>query len=472
MIQPIGRGGSLRGSTLAGLAASSTLLAVASWFLLVPAAPPGASRVTLTGGNAAGLRHRIAQHLASLTSAEKFQVTVQPTDGSVAALDAVLRGEVDLALVQGGLKQPGGGRIGQVMSLQVEPLHLLVEQSIPASTDPLATLRGKSVAVGSGGSGTEALATEVMRLAGYRAGRDYNASGLSYQQIGDAIDREEPLPAAIWTLSSLPSPIATRLIRERNYRLVDLPLSEAFAAAAWLDNENSPVAFQRIVQAQIPARVYRVDPPAPDHDVLTIGTRLLLVARDDLPAQRIRPVVDAIVRSDRFGLRQSLPSVEELHRSSEYPLHPATEAYLRRRQPVSSGDLIAVTEQCLAIAGAVFGGGLFFWQAVALVRRRRRDRQFLDCIEKVVTIDDLVVRYETGGSVGVEDLVRAQRELAQIKAQMIAQFRSGQIEGADALSAVLKHAGDAGENLTRLILHERRGPGGDSPPTANRSPSG
>lgn len=52
------------------------------------------------------------------------------------------------------------------------------------------------------------------------------------------------------------------------------------------------------------------------------------------------------------------------------------------------------------------------------------------------------------------ELERLQEELGQIKKELIERHRDGYQEGADMLSVFLKHANDASELITRIVLHE------------------
>lgn len=148
-------------------------------------------------------------------------------------------------------------------------------------------------------------------------------------------------------------------------------------------------------------------------------------------------------------------SISLLQNSPEFELHTGSAAYLRKKTPIITEEVVALTEQLLAILGTVSGALLFVWQGVLFCRRRRRDRQFLSCIERVSEIEHRAMRYESDEEMTVDDLIRLQSELNAIKNDMIEQFQSGDIDGADTLSGFLMHVNDANENLTRMILHDR-----------------
>jgi hypothetical protein len=193
----------------------------------------------------------------------------------------------------------------------------------------------------------------------------------------------------------------------------------------------------------------------PQQPIRTLGTRLHLVAHRDTPADAVERMIDAIYNSSFAAASEPPLSVNLLQTSPEFELHVGAASYLERKTPIITEQVVELTEQVLAILGTVCGAGLFVWQAMLFLRRRRRDRQFLHCIERVGEIEHRALQYERDDAMTVEDLVQLQHELNQIKTEMIRQFQNGDIDGADTLSGFLMHVNDANENLTRMILHER-----------------
>ncbi len=101
-------------------------------------------RLRLTAGQAEGIRNRIAQELRREAARRHLVIDLRPTAGSQEALHALEAGQVDVALVQGGLEMQGSPVLRQVAGLHVDPLHLLVKQEIHREIDGgLAGLRGK-----------------------------------------------------------------------------------------------------------------------------------------------------------------------------------------------------------------------------------------------------------------------------------------------------------------------------------------
>jgi hypothetical protein len=86
-------------------------------------------------------------------------VELRRTAGSVENLERLLRGEVDVAFVQGGtypLVKDADGRLRGMAALYHEPPWIFYRGK--PVTDNLGALAGRRIAVGAPGSGTEAIA--------------------------------------------------------------------------------------------------------------------------------------------------------------------------------------------------------------------------------------------------------------------------------------------------------------------------
>lgn len=430
---------------------------------------PRSHSLTLTGGSAEGLRHEIANSLSRFATPQGVLLDVTPTPGSRDALRRVNQGQLDLALTQGGLPNDSYANIRQVAVLHIEPVHLLVK---PTDDEPddldhytLAALADRwrdkadlTINVSTKGSGTNALANGILNFFGLQAGLDYQQTTLSYSELMDPERQASDLPDAVFTVSSIPSPVARYLITQHAFRPVELPVADAFRID-WSPKVQDPdlvrVDRQRIVEATIPAFTYQVSPAVPAVPIETIGTRLHLVAHVSTPDAAIERVLDSIYDSPLASASEPPLTLSLLQSSAEYELHSGAASYLQKKTPIITEHVVELTEQVLAILGSVFAGVLFMWQGMLFFRRRRRDRQFLHCIERVGQIEQRALEFESDPEMGVDDLLELQSELNQIKVDMITQFQRGHIDGADTLSSFLMHVNDANENLVRTILHER-----------------
>jgi len=442
-------------------------------YLLWPSSRTQVHQVTITAGSEQGLRHSIALALSDLVRPSRVIMNVEPTKGSSDALNRLNDGDFEFALAQGGLNHWEHQDVRQVAVLHIEPLHLLVKASVTPEGDlpghfelaeMLSTLNSpKPLTINTStlGSGTNILATDLLNFFGLVAGKDYIASHESYEELLAPGRELKSMPDVVFTVSSLPSPVAKYLISQRGYRPVELAVADAFRID-WTPGQQltkvgaRSVHRRRIVNATIPQITYQANPPVPKSPIQTLGTRLHLVAHKDTPDAVVEEIIDLIYNSSVAGMTEPPLTLNLMQTAAEFPLHHGAQVYLEKKTPIITERVVEMTEQVLAILGTICGACLFAWQGMLFVRRRRRDRQFLSCVERVGEIENRALQYERKDSMTVYDLVRLQDELNAIKKDMISQFQSGDIEGADTLSGFLMHINDATENLARLILHERQ----------------
>ena len=429
--------------------------------------------LSISAGSSAGLRSRFIDLLsdgfarAEQTDESKgrLELTIrrQPTEGSVDSLRRVDSGQLDLAFVQGGLPADSYASVRQVATLHLEPLHLLVKASLYEETkDHLGALRGKTINVSSPGSGTYLLSKQVLRFAGL-GDRDFEERNLGYAQLIESHKDVESLPDAVFLVSSLPSPVAEYLISEFDYRLVPLPFSVPIRRT-WLAQYRSAgagaqddlvQALRRVDRFEIPALTYQIDPPRPAKPTETIGTRMNLVAGKHVASDVVAEIAQAVYETEFARATEQKLRWDELGELAEFPLHEGAKTYLTGKQPLATRQVIEITEQLVGILGAGIGTWLFLWQWLRRMRMRRKDAEFVSCIERVVQIENEALSYEDDAEVPIQKLQEMQEELSEIKTKLIERYRDGYLEGTEMLSSFLKHANDASELISRIVLQSK-----------------
>jgi TRAP-type uncharacterized transport system substrate-binding protein len=452
-------------------AASFFVLAVAVGLYVYFANPTSFDQVlTITGGSSGGLRSQIARRLSVEAGKQGLRLRVVESEGSKQALDRVERGLLDIALVQGGIDPAPHPHIRQLAALHIEPLHLLVKPELARPVRAqLAALRGKTVNLSTPGSGTHDLALEVLRFAGLRPAAgdgpgDVRVSTAGYRELEAQIDRGV-LPDAVFTVSDLPSPIVRHLVARKLYQLIPLPFGEAFALDSFGESggtedadakrKREEVARFRIYPTLIPAFTYGVEPPTPSEALPTFGPRLLLVARESVPARAVRRVLEAIFSSEfaQYYRPPLDPSLLEL--APEYPWHAGTEEYREYHKPMLAGEVVDLLEKATSLAGAVAGAVFFLWQWMRQYYRRKRELGFESYMVKVAAIEQKALDLELGAMLDLRELLRLQVDLSRLKNEALSRFAEGNLEGEALISGFVAHVNDARNYLTRLILHER-----------------
>ena len=188
--------------------------------------PPPPKEIRFATGPEGSFYETTAKLYSEQLAQEKIQTRAIATPGSVENLRLLARGEADVALVQGGLASeesyPG---IVAVAGVFYEPVWLLVRASLRGPTR-IAELRGRRIAIGPEGSGTRALARQIL-AANEIDGAPTVLSDLTGQQAREALERGE-IDAAFFVVAE-PSPGMIALVANGTARLLPFPHAEAYA---------------------------------------------------------------------------------------------------------------------------------------------------------------------------------------------------------------------------------------------------
>ena len=177
----------------------------------------------ISAGSAEGARHQIAERLRAAASEHGLELEVVPCDGSEDALDQVNDGRLDLALVQGGLSFGDRHAVRQAATLHLEPLHLLVRE-YEGRSPVFGSLKGKRINTSKGNSGTSTLSLELLDFVGLERSEVL----LMEFGYGDLLNLPPgELPEAVFMVSTVPSPVAKRLVSDHNYELAEIPFASS-----------------------------------------------------------------------------------------------------------------------------------------------------------------------------------------------------------------------------------------------------
>jgi TRAP-type uncharacterized transport system substrate-binding protein len=418
----------------------------------------------ITGGKAPGPRHRIARLLRSEAFPGGVDLTISELPGSIEALDEVNDQRVEVALVQGAIDSRRWTNLRQVAALYVEPLQLVVRSELVVEAEAnLRALQGHSINLGEVGSGSNALAREVLAFVGL-GDKDYTAGTLSHRELL-AIEDRERLPDALMTVSSLPTPVVGHLVAKWGYRLVPLRFGEAFVLedlGRKADNPRGDRSGPRAVinrahlhETSIPEYTYGVNPAVPAARLATFGARVLVVAHREVPAEAVRRLLEAIFLGKFAQVARPPLDPSLLGLPAEFPLHEGTVEFLQRNKPMVADDAMQFLVNTTSLTGAVLGGLFVTWQSVQRWYRKRREQGFEFYLLKVTEVERRALQHELAAQLDLPALVALQADLGRIKDEAIRRFTRGELEGEGLMSGFLTHANDARDYLARLILHAR-----------------
>lgn len=126
---------------------------------LIP--PPIPDSITIATGSEEGNYYRVAQAYANYLSDHGVTLKVKATAGSVENLQLLSSGEVDLAIVQGGVRAAvDTDSLESLGSLYLEPIWLFYQPQL--ELERLADLSGLRISVGAQGSGTQPVVEDLL----------------------------------------------------------------------------------------------------------------------------------------------------------------------------------------------------------------------------------------------------------------------------------------------------------------------
>lgn len=250
-------------------------------YRFVRPAPPDS--FVISTGNEGGAYHLFAQRYRALLAKEKIKVVLRPSSGSVENLRLLTNNTsgVDVALVQGGVTQHDQEyRVLSIAAIYYEPLWIFYRDSHELTK--LTQLLGKRIAAGAEGSGTRALALNVMEAGGaLRA--DTPLLPLASMAAADALIAGR-LDAAMFVMAP-DSPIVQKLLRAPGVRLMNLSHADALARR-----------FPYLFALDLPRGIIDIGDDIPSTTIRMVATTAHLVVREDFHPALVSALLQAATK--------------------------------------------------------------------------------------------------------------------------------------------------------------------------------
>ena len=246
------------------LGAAALILGAAG--ALLRTMPP--STITMATGSEGGTYHEVGKFYRNILAQSGVELQLVPTDGAVENL-ALLRdphSDVSVALVQGGNARQGDADLVESLgTLFYEPLWLFYRRELhPLDID---SLHGRKVSIGPHGSGTHALALDLLR----RSGADRQAAELL--ALGTQATEEKLLNGEIdvaMMMVSWDSPVVKRLLADERVELASFRHADAYVAL-----------FPYLSKVILPAGVVDLAKKRPPEDIVLVAPKASLIVRKD-----------------------------------------------------------------------------------------------------------------------------------------------------------------------------------------------
>ena len=265
-------------------------------YRFVRPAPP--SSFVISTGNEAGAYHLFGERYRELLARERIRVELRPSAGSVENLQRLTDdgSGVDVALIQGGVAAPDQDYpLVSLSALYYEPLWIFYRST--AELTRLTQLAGKRIAAGPEGSGTRALAMQVLQVSdGLKPGVPLISSG--GMAAAQALEAGQ-LDAALF-VAGPDAPVVQKLLKTPGVRLMSLSHAEALARR-----------FTYLSPITLPRGMIDLGADVPATNIHMVATTAHLVAREDFHPALVSVLLQAATKvHGRAGI---------FHTAGEFP---------------------------------------------------------------------------------------------------------------------------------------------------------
>ena len=294
-----------------------------------PTTPPATKYVSIATGGTAGVYFPLGGSLAEILnkSISGMTATAQSTGASVANVNMIGTKEVELALVQNdiayyalsGTEMFEGKKVENlrgITTLYNETIQLVATESSGIKT--ISDLKGKSVAVGAPGSGTEANARQILEA----FGMTYSDLGKTdYLSFADAANnlKDGHIDAAFVTAGT---PTAAVLEMSKTNRVIIVPITGT-------QTDDLIAKYPFYAKVTIPANTYEGQKDA----VATVAVRAMIVVAAEASEQLVYDITKALFTSlSDFGAAHARGkdlSFGSSQNGMPIALHPGADKYFK-----------------------------------------------------------------------------------------------------------------------------------------------
>jgi TRAP-type uncharacterized transport system substrate-binding protein len=379
---------------------------------------PRSYHLSITGGDILGNRHFVAKVLQEELASERVALRIAPSQGTYEALEAVDSGHLDLALIQGGLNADMPN-IRHVATLAPEILHFLVRPDIRTVAD----LKGRTVNLGGKTGGTRVVAKQVLSFSGLQEGIDYIETNHGVEALVGM--KPEKLPDAVVNLSFLPAYLADFLIKERGYRLLEIPFPASLALReGW------------VADGRILGYTYSIAPPVPERDMRTVGVNLHLVANKAVEPKAVFKVLEALYGPKIESRLRMRFDERNIAAPSGYPLSDGTVAFLARNTPMLSAKVL---DSLKSIFGLVMTSLSAFIVMLRWFRGQQStdDKTFKGYCKQVADIEAAARDLDVRGDASRAEVQAVEAKLSALKQKILTDYPTGMFKDGTVVEKLL-----------------------------------
>ncbi len=276
--------------------------------------PPAPQEVSIATGREGGGYHTFALNYQKHLAEEQFQLNIQLTAGSIEVLKKLKSGEVDLGIVQGGTgKTVSPEGLQSLGSLFYEPLWVFHRKEQPFKY--LFELRGKRVALGEEGSGTRAMALQLLQ------DNDVTQDNTTFLALSSKTAAQELIAGKIDAAFFVMSPAASiifELLRNPDLDLMSFKRDLAYSSR-----------YSFLTSVKIGEGVIDLENNIPNTDKTLLATTATLVARENLHPDLVHLFLKAMNEVHNAGGLLEKAGYFPSEKFVEFPMNAQANHYLQ-----------------------------------------------------------------------------------------------------------------------------------------------
>jgi TRAP transporter TAXI family solute receptor len=305
-----------------GIALACLAVLVGTYFLFVQAPPP--KRIVIATGTKSGAYYQLAQKYAEPLRKEGVTLEVRETKGSVENI-GLLEDDasgVSFAIIQSGVARPeDGARLQALGSLYREPLWVFYRGDKPI--DRLSQLAGKRIGVGPEGSGTLAVAAQLLDANGIVESAG-DKTVLVKDNVADAAQalQKADLDAAFF-VAAFQADYIQRLLKDENVHLMSFAQQDAYDRL-----------YRFLAPVTVPAGLVNLGQNLPSKDVALVAPTAMLIARKDVHPALIPLLLTIAASIHEQGDELSKPGEFPSASYTDVPIGEHAELYYKSGPPL------------------------------------------------------------------------------------------------------------------------------------------
>jgi len=260
--------------------------------------PAPSKTLTISTGGTSGAYFRFANEYKDLLKKKGITLHVINSKGSVDNVSRLESGQnVDLALVQGGIDGQSGN-LTSLGSMYFEPLWVFYKGDETIST--ITQLKGKRIAYGADGSGTQALAKVIL---GQNKIDKYNSTFVNISGDKAVTEIAAGKIDVMFMVASPNSPLVKKLLNSKELKIMSFSRADAYTRL-----------FPYLTVITLPEGAVDFSGNVPAKSIKLLATTANLVARKDLHPALVSLVLEATVAVHKkhglFAARGQFPTAK------------------------------------------------------------------------------------------------------------------------------------------------------------------